>query len=132
MPPLPQNEFEDLVEQAIARIKEPYKSGLKNIAFLVEDEPSEAQRKQLGLHCNQTLFGLYEGVPLPQRGGSTKLLPDLISIFKGPLERASTSSHELADQVGRTVWHEVAHYYGLNHDRIHALERKERENKKSV
>ena len=94
------------------------------IAFLVEDEPSPQQRKQLGLRCNQTLFGLYEGVPLPKRMGTVKITPDIITIFKKPIEQYSNSLEDVKKQVIHTVWHEVAHYFGLDHDRIHELERK--------
>jgi predicted Zn-dependent protease with MMP-like domain len=68
------------------------------------------------------LFGLYEGVPLPQRFGTTKLLPDKITLFKLPLLRYSRDLEELRDRVAKTVWHEVAHYFGLDHRRIHELE----------
>jgi predicted Zn-dependent protease with MMP-like domain len=68
------------------------------------------------------LFGLYEGVPLPQRNGVTKLLPDKITIFKKPLEFISSDLDDLREHVRHTVWHEVAHYYGLGHKRIHELD----------
>jgi predicted Zn-dependent protease with MMP-like domain len=119
-----QPDFEKLVTDAIDNIPEPYGSRLQNVAFLVEDEPTPQQRQQLGLRCDQSLFGLYEGVPLPARNGTIKLLPDKITIFKRPMEYSAQSLEGLKEQVGRTVWHEVAHYYGLNHERIHALERK--------
>lgn len=116
--------FERLVEAAIERVPHDFKARLKNVAFLVKDEPTEAQKKGLGLAAGQTLFGLYEGVPLPQRGGSSKVLPDKITIYKKPLLAASTSRADLADKIGRTVWHEVAHYFGLDHQRIWELESK--------
>ena len=116
-------QFEEYVSDAIDAIPGIYSKGLKNVAFIVEDEPSPEQRKQLGLHCNQSLFGLYQGVPLPARGGREPLLPDKITIFKNPILNAVSSLKELNDQVGRTVWHEVAHFYGLDHKRIHELEK---------
>ncbi len=117
------HEFEEIVGQAIASIKEPYSRYLQNVAFIVEDEPSADQRRKLGLHCNQTLFGLYEGVPLPARNGTTKILPDKITVFKLPIESVSSNLDDIKEQVRHTIWHEVAHYYGLDHDRIHQLER---------
>jgi predicted Zn-dependent protease with MMP-like domain len=117
-------EFEKIVSDAIDAVPELYQKHLNNVAFIIEDQPSSEQRKQLGLHCDQLLFGLYEGVPLTARGGATRLLPDKITIFKIPIETIASSISELKDQVGRTVWHEVAHYYGLDHKRIHSLERK--------
>ena len=119
---LSNKEFEQIVGDAIDAIPERYQKRLQNVAFIVEDEPSAAQRTQLKLHCDQTLLGLYEGVPLPQRGGATKLLPDKITIFKKPLMHVSSDLADLKKRVGNTVWHEVAHYYGLDHLRIHQLE----------
>jgi predicted Zn-dependent protease with MMP-like domain len=119
--------IEQIINQAIKNLPEPYVDHLENVAFIVESEPTPDQRHKLKLRSDQTLFGLYEGVPLSQRQGATKLLPDKITIFQKPLETSSNSLNELADRVGRTIWHEVAHYYGLNHDRIRELETKERE-----
>ena len=115
-------QFEAIVSQAIDGIPKPYIDRLQNVAFIVEDRPSAEQAKKLGLHCNDLLFGLYEGVPLPQRNGATKLLPDKITIFKAPLEEVSQNANDLTERVKKTIWHEVAHYYGLDHKRIHELE----------
>lgn len=119
-----QEQFEKLVEDGINAIPKPFIDKIDNIAFLVEDEPSAQQREQLGLRCDQTLFGLYEGVPLPQRMGAVKIMPDKITIFKKPMEAYSNNLEDIKKQVIHTVWHEVAHYFGLNHDRIHELEQK--------
>lgn len=115
-------QFEEIVAGAIDAIPELYQKYLQNVAFLIEDEPTPEQRLKLNLYIGETLFGLYEGTPLPQRGGMTKLLPDKITLFKNPLLAISRNLAELKWQVGHTVWHEVAHYYGLDHDRIHQLE----------
>jgi predicted Zn-dependent protease with MMP-like domain len=116
------DEFGEFIEQGIAAIPRLYQKHLQNVAFIVEDDPSPEQREKLGLACNQTLFGLYEGTPLPQRNGSTKLLPDKITIFKNPILAASASPKDAKEQVRHTIWHEVAHYYGLDHQRIHRLD----------
>ncbi|MGA3150017.1 MAG: metallopeptidase family protein [Candidatus Saccharimonadales bacterium] len=115
-------EFEEIISQGIAAIPNLYQKHLQNVAFLVEDDPTPQQRVKLNLYPHETLFGLYEGVPLPQRGGGTKLLPDKITIFKNPLQNASRNLAELKENVRHTIWHEVAHYYGLDHKRIHELE----------
>jgi len=115
-------QFDKIVSQAIDAIPAPYIDRLQNVAFIIEDVPTPAQSQQLGLRCNDMLFGLYEGVPLPQRMGTTKLLPDKITLFKKPLEAVSKDLSELAEHVKHTIWHEVAHYYGLDHARIHELE----------
>jgi predicted Zn-dependent protease with MMP-like domain len=70
------------------------------------------------------LFGLYEGVPLTKRGGALKLLPDKITVFKQPLLAVSRTPAQLRRNIGHTIWHEVAHYFGLDHDRIHQLDAK--------
>jgi predicted Zn-dependent protease with MMP-like domain len=117
-------EFEKYLGEAIDAIPKPYSEHLENVAFILEDEPSPEQRRRLNLYPNETLFGLYEGVPLPRRNGSLKLLPDKITIFKNPLMAASPNTKILRDNIGHTVWHEVAHYYGLDHEMIHRLDNK--------
>jgi len=115
-------QFGKIVSEAIDGIPPPYIDRLENVAFIIEDLPTASQSHQLGLRCHDLLFGLYEGVPLPQRMGTTKLLPDKITLFKKPLEAVSHDIGDLAERVKHTVWHEVAHYYGLGHKRIHELE----------
>lgn len=115
-------EFEDYLSEAIDNVPEPYGSRLENIAFILEDDPSPEQRAQQRLAPWQTLLGLYEGIPLPRRGGQTKLLPDKITIFKNPLLNASRDKARLRENIGRTVWHEVAHYFGLDHAMIDKLD----------
>ncbi len=124
MPEVSDEQFESMVGDGIDAIPEMYQKRLENVAFIVEDEPSPEQRVKLKLACNETLLGLYEGTPLPQRGGATKLLPDKITLFKNPLVAHSRDLSDLKEQVKHTIWHEVAHYYGLGHDRIHELENK--------
>lgn len=116
-------DFERMVGEAVASTPKPYADRLANVAFIIEDEPTPEQRHKLQMVEGQLLFGLYEGVPLPGRGGATKLLPDKITLFKNPLLAVSRDEHELKEHIGRTVWHEIAHYFGLDHKRIHELER---------
>lgn len=120
-----QEVFEKYVTDSIGRLPEPYKSKIQNLAFFVEPEPSIEQRQKLGLRPCQSLFGLYEGVPLPARMGQTgNLLPDKITVFKNTHEQFAQDEASLRHQVANTVWHEVAHYFGLSHKRIHELENK--------
>lgn len=119
-------QFDKIVSQAIDAIPPLYQKHLQNVAFITEDDPSPEQLYKLRLFRGELLFGLYEGVPLPQRQGTTKLLPDKITIFKNPALMVSRSLDELREHIRHTVWHEVAHYYGLDHDRIHQLENKRR------
>lgn len=104
-------------------LPEKYMSRLDNVAIIYEDEPTLDQRQKLKLRCNETLFGLYEGIPLPQRGaGYSLVLPDKITLFKHPLVAATQGMDGLKAQIKHTLWHEIAHHFGLNHDRIHHLE----------
>ena len=117
-------QFQKIVSEAIDGIPSPYADHLQNVAFIVEESPTGVQSRQLGLRCNDLLFGLYEGVPLPRRMGATKLLPDKITLFKKPLEFISHDIQDLTKRIKHTLWHEVAHYYGLDHTKIHELENK--------
>lgn len=118
-----QSEFEKIIAGAIDAIPEDYYQRIKNVVFVAEDKPSQEQRNKLKLACNQSLFGLYEGIPLTKRTNSYNLvLPDKITIFKLPIEHAANTLEELLNQVHKTVWHEVAHYFGLDHDQIHKLD----------
>jgi predicted Zn-dependent protease with MMP-like domain len=121
---LQQNEFEKLIAQAMDNIPDKYYKELKNVVFVAEDEPNTAQRKKLRLRGNQSLYGLYEGIPITKRTSNYNLvLPDRITIFRFPILMSSNSLEDVANLVQQTVWHEVAHYFGLNHDQIHELER---------
>jgi predicted Zn-dependent protease with MMP-like domain len=121
-------EFEELLTAGIDNVPKPYRDRIENVAFILEDDPTPEQRLKLRLHPYETLFGLYEGVPLPRRNGTLKLLPDKITIFKNPLLAASRDLADLKAKIGHTVWHEVAHYFGLNHAKIDQLDAKRRDN----
>ena len=117
--------FERLIGEALDELPEKYVGNMQNVAITYEDQPTPSQREKLQLHCNETLFGLYEGIPLTQRGaGYNLVLPDKITIFKLPLFYATHSEAELKKQIKHTLWHEIAHHFGLDHDRIHSLEHK--------
>lgn len=98
---------------------------LEHVAILIADEPSEEQRHKLKLRGNDLLFGLYEGVPRTQRSGyESGILPDTITLFKQPIMAVSRNDSELYAQIKRTLWHEIAHYYGISHDEMDALQRR--------
>jgi len=115
-------QFYEYIDEAVNRTPPIYKERLQNVAFILEDNPSPEQRVRMGLGPNQTLLGLYEGVPLPARGGATKLLPDKITLFKQPLLAKSNNLTELRQNIDHTVWHEIAHYFGLDHSQIYKLD----------
>lgn len=120
-----ESRFEELVADAIDHIPEQYQAKMKHVAILVADGPSPAQRQKLGLRSCDALFGLYEGVPLPQRGGNMlQIPPDVITIFMHPMLELFPDEAALKKQIYKTLWHEVAHFFGLNHDQIHAAGRR--------
>lgn len=117
--------FEELVNESFSAVSKMHIDNLKNLAVVIEDEPSKEQRKQLKLRCGETLFGLFEGVPRPHKSdGAVVSMPDKITIFKNPIAEHSKDVNELANNVRNTLWHEIGHYYGLNHAQIHKLEGK--------
>ena len=115
-------QFQKYIDDAIATLSPNHIKRLENVAILYEYDPTPDQRVRLELLNNQTLFGLYEGVPLSKRQGVTKLLPDKITLFKNPMCAVANTEEELKEQIRHTLWHEIAHYYGLGHDKIHELE----------
>jgi len=114
--------FEDLINQSVGSVPKSHLKYLENVAILKQDLPSLEQREKNNLRDDQTLLGLYEGVPLSHRQGGTKILPDKITLFKIPLEAISSNEEELKNNIRHTIWHEIAHYFGLNHEQIKALE----------
>lgn len=116
-------DFSTIVGDAIDSIPERYAKHIQNLAFVIEDDPSPEQLRKLHLYNGQTLYGLYEGVPITGRASSYNLvLPDKITIFQGPIQASCHSHEQLKQLVKQTVWHEVAHYFGLDHDAIAKLE----------
>ncbi len=115
-------QFQKYIDDAMATLSPNHLKRLENVAILYEYDPTPEQRLRLELRNDQTLFGLYEGLPLSKRQGTTKLLPDKITLFKNPLCAFVNNEDDLKEQIRHTLWHEVAHYYGLGHDKIHELE----------
>ncbi len=115
--------FDTLVTEALDGIPGEFARYLENVTIVVEEEPSRGMLFRLGLDpASSTLFGLYEGVPLPQRSHDfAGRLPDRITIFRGPLVRACATSEALRRQVQQTVVHEIAHFFGFDDHHIRRL-----------
>jgi predicted Zn-dependent protease with MMP-like domain len=121
------DEFDQLVSAAYARIPARFRRRMKNIALLVEREPSTHQLARGRVPRGSTLLGLYEGRPLTNRSVFDSFtMPDRITIFQGPHERMASDPEHLARLVEDTVWHEVAHYFGMDEARVRAAERRRR------
>ncbi len=119
------DEFDRLVARACARIPGRFRRRMENIAVVVEPEPTAAQLARGGVRRGGTLLGLYEGRPLTGRSVFEPFaMPDRITIFQGPHERLARSPEHLARLVEDTVWHEVAHYFGMNESQVRAAERR--------
>lgn len=122
---IPDKEFSKLIDEAMDELPDRYIKNMKNVAVTYDDLPTKDQIRQLKLRCDQSLFGLYEGIPLTKRGaGYNLVLPDKITIFKLPIMSASSSLAQLKAQIKHTLWHEIAHHFGLDHQMIHELENK--------
>ena len=144
--------FERLVAEGIQAVPQKFLDKLSNVAVVVEDEPTEEQLKhnhvrrgwipyestqynlpnvgKISRHgtpysrTGWTLFGLYEGVPQTARGSSYGwVLPDKITIFQKPIEEAERSPEEIKEIVKDTVWHEIAHHFGMNEGEVRTRER---------
>ncbi len=119
-------DWEKYIEDGLAAIPEYYREKIRNVAILLEDEPSDAVRKEQGLADDESLLGLYQGVPLSERGdgyGIGATLPDTITIYKLPtLDEAAETDGDVARVVRETIWHEFGHYFGLDEDEVHSRE----------
>lgn len=123
MAPVSDEEFEQMMAAALDSFPQERVRGLKNVLITYEDEPSTDQLKKQGIRIGQELLGLYEGIPLTRRNGNyAMVLPDRITLFKNPIFRVTHNKAAFINQVRKTLWHEIAHYYGLDHDQIHKLE----------
>ncbi|QHN42498.1 hypothetical protein GII36_01380 [Candidatus Mycosynbacter amalyticus] len=117
--------FDKLITRAMDELPQEYISGLDNVAIVQADDPTDEQKQKMHIDDHHLLLGLYEGIPLPARGaGYTFVLPDKITLFKHPLLKVSHDEHEFFEQVKRTLWHEMAHFYGLSHSDMDRLQQK--------
>lgn len=115
-------QFHELINEAMASLPKAHMEKLKNVAILLEEDVSEETRQNMNLDEHHTLLGLYTGVPLAMRQGELMRTPDTITLYKRPLIASVSSYAELKEQIRHTLWHEIAHYFGLNHAEIHELE----------
>jgi len=114
--------FEELVNEGIKAIPKKFLEKLDNVDIVIEDEPTPYQLRKLRTRGSSIIFGLYEGVPQTKRWHYGQVLPDKITIFKKPIEKIARSENEIKEIVKNTVWHEIAHHFGLEERKIREAE----------
>ena len=113
--------FERLVDRAIAGIPAPYRDALREVAIVIEDEPSREQLRENGIEPGDSLYGLYEGVSRAEYAADWVAAPNRITLFRLPLEEDFLEPAALEDEVRLTVLHELAHHLGIDDDRLDEL-----------
>jgi predicted Zn-dependent protease with MMP-like domain len=117
--------FEKLVEEALREIPKRFRTEMRNVAVVVEDEPPQDVLDELEIPPGETLLGLYQGTPITERSwGHGNNLPDRISIYQGPIEDACEDEDEIRDCIAETVIHEFGHYFGMSEEQIEEIEEK--------
>ncbi len=122
-------EFEALVERALRSLPRKFRDKIANIAVVVEDWADAQTLAEMGIEPPDTLYGLYRGIDLTRRDGSYgNVLPDVVTIYQGPIEEDATDEEglideeEMAEIVRETVVHELGHYFGLDDETMHRIE----------
>lgn len=115
--------FERLIAAGIKAVPERFLKMLKNVAIVIEEEPTPEQRRKMRLRKDETLFGLYQGVAQTARDSNYfGVLPDKITIFKRPILQAAADERLARAIVRDTVWHEIAHHFGMEEHRVRRAE----------
>ena len=115
--------FERLVAEAITLIPRRFRREMKNLALVVENEPSSELLEEMEIDPPDSLYGLYQGTPLPERSwASGNILPDRITLFQRPIEEDCNNEDEIRIVIGETLIHEVGHYFGLSEEEIEEIE----------
>jgi len=118
--------FEKLVREGIKAIPKKFLEKLENVDIIIENSPTIEQKRKLKLRKNSVIFGLYEGIPQTKRWHYGQVLPDKITIFKESIEQMARSEGKIKEIVKNTVWHEIAHHFGLDEKRIRQVESRRR------
>lgn len=113
-------EFEKLVEKALARLPEEFAALLDNVAVMIEEEPSAEDLAEVGMGADEAdeLFGLYQGVSLLERDSFYSALPDRVLVYRGPILRSCASRREAIREIRDTVIHELGHYFGMDEEQM--------------
>jgi predicted Zn-dependent protease with MMP-like domain len=117
--------FERLVAEAVTLIPKRFRREMNNLALVVEDEPSEELLEEMEIEPPDSLYGLYQGTPLPERSWAFgNALPDRITIYQRPIEEDCEDEDEVRAVIGETLIHEVGHYFGMSEEEIEEIEEK--------
>ncbi len=115
-------EFEKALRDALDDLPEMFRGALKNVAVVVEDRPPDWLLDELGIPPDDTLYGFYHGVPLPERSvADSGSLPDKISVYREPLEEDFPGREELVREIRMTLLHEIGHYFGMDEEDLYRL-----------
>lgn len=121
----PADQFQALVDEAVASLPDQFREAMVNIAIVIEDEPTAAQLAEVEVKPPDTIYGLYEGIPLPERQWAHgNVLPDRITLFRVPILEDSLDDDDVVVGIGETLIHEVGHYFGLSEEEIMEIEEK--------
>ncbi len=112
---LTEEEFENLVIEGVEQIPLKFRKLMENISICIDDNPKK-------LDDGRLLLGLYQGIPRTHRGHYTQAIPDKITIFKSNIEKVSKDKEDIKRIVARTVWHEIAHHFGINEEGVRKIE----------
>lgn len=115
--------FDALITRAMDELPQEYITNLQNVAIVQQDTPTPEQAEKMKLDPHHVLLGLFEGIPLTEQGsGWSGMLPSKITLFKQSILAVVQTEDQLFEQIKRTIWHEIAHYYGLNHSHMSQLQ----------
>ena len=115
--------FRALVEEAIDSIPPRFARQIRNVAILIEDEPSQELLDEMEMEPDETILGLYQGVPLTERSSTHgNVLPDQITLFQQTIEEECDDEDEIVVAIGETLIHELGHYFGLSEEEIMDIE----------
>jgi predicted Zn-dependent protease with MMP-like domain len=124
MPPMDSQTFESLVARTLEELPLPLRRQISNVAIVVEEWPDDETLEMAGVDRPMDLLGFYYGIPLTERTHDYGLvLPDKISLFRQPIINSCSREDEIPAAVRRTVLHELAHYFGIDDERLEELGR---------
>jgi predicted Zn-dependent protease with MMP-like domain len=117
--------FKRLVEEALQDIPPRFRREMQNIAIVVEDEPASHILEEMEIEPPDSLYGLYQGTPLPERSwGHGNVLPDRVTLYQKPIEEDSEDHEDVIVCIAETLIHEIGHYFGLSEEEIEEIEEK--------